>query len=348
MTQNNLGVALMSLGERLEGEAGIDALRDSEKAFRQSLEVHIRHGSAQAWAITQNNLGVGLSSLGKKLEGKVGVNALREAEKAFRQALEVYTRESSARYWATSNYSMGVNSVAIAARTENPEKSEHLKRAVGAFENSLLVFSRESSSERWTSIKILLAQAYRDLNDFKNSIAIYKELLSADQDNKNAYQNLGSIYHEAIFDYAASFELHKNWLARHPEDAAAQANFSENHFTTGRFVECGNQINKLLTNSEVPASSKIALRGIEIASLVNKGKKKVIQEKLEILIAEVSKEPKEFKVVWRFNGSKNYIGQSKELAKYKGWLEKLFDAIKGPDRDAIIAALTQVKVEFKK
>jgi tetratricopeptide (TPR) repeat protein len=289
-----------------------------------------------------------LSNLGERLEGEAGADALRESEKAYRQALEVYTRQSSAQYWATSSFSMGINCVRLAERTENPEKFDHLKRAAGAFENSLLVFSRESSPERWALIKSVLAQVYRELGNFKNSIVIYTELLSADQNNKNAYQNLRSIYHEAVFDYAASFELHKNWLPKHPEDVSAQADFAENNFTTGRFIECGIQINKLLMNSEVPASSKIALRGIEIASLVSKGKKKVIQEKLEVLIAEVSKEPKEFKVGWSFNGSKNYIGQNKELAQYKDWLEKLFDAIKSPDRDTIIAALTQVKAEFKK
>jgi hypothetical protein len=64
------------------------------------------------------------------------------------------------------------------------------------------------------------------------------------------------------------------------------------------------------------------------------GKKKKINEKLEVVIAEVSKEPKEFKVGWSFDGSKNYVGQSKEFVKYKDWLERLFDAINAPDRDA--------------
>jgi tetratricopeptide (TPR) repeat protein len=348
MTQYNLGMMLSSLGVRVNGDVGFDTLRESEKAYRQALEVFTRQSSAQNWAAAQTNLGTVLGVIGVRLKGEAGIRTLRESEKAYRQALEVFTRQNSVEDWARLNLSIGLNCINIAARTNSPEKFEELKEGVAAFENLLLVVAKESSSERWAYIKSILAVIYIELNDFRNSAAIYAELLIATPDNRDAYERLGNIYHETLFDYASAFELHKNWLANHPEDISAQADFAENHFTTGRFMEGGIQINKLLTNSEVPASSKAALRVIEIASLLATGKKKKINEKLEILIAEVSKEPKEFKVGWSFNGSRNYIGQSKELAKYKSWLEKLFDAIKSHDRDAIIAALTQVKEEFKK
>jgi tetratricopeptide (TPR) repeat protein len=112
-------------------------------------------------------------------------------------------------------------------RVGGSEKFEHLNRAAGAFENAILVFTRESSVAKWTSIKRTLAQVYFELTDFKNSTATYAELLSADPNDKNAYQDLGHIYHEIIFDYAAAFELHKNWLAKHPEDISAQTDFAE-------------------------------------------------------------------------------------------------------------------------
>ena len=56
-TQNNLGNALMSLGEH---ESGTARLEEAASAFREALKERTRERVPLDWAATQNNLGLAL------------------------------------------------------------------------------------------------------------------------------------------------------------------------------------------------------------------------------------------------------------------------------------------------
>src|SRR5437764_9219486 len=62
-TQNNLGNALGSLGER---ESGTARLEEAVTAFRDALKERTRERVPLDWALTQNNLGVALLGLGER------------------------------------------------------------------------------------------------------------------------------------------------------------------------------------------------------------------------------------------------------------------------------------------
>jgi hypothetical protein len=59
-TQNNLGNALQSLGERQGGSEAARHLAEAVEAFRLALTVFTRDDLPQQWATTQNNLGIAL------------------------------------------------------------------------------------------------------------------------------------------------------------------------------------------------------------------------------------------------------------------------------------------------
>ena len=61
MTQNNLGNALQTLGER---ESGTGRLEESVAAYRAALEEQTRERVPLDWAMTQNNLGNALLEAG--------------------------------------------------------------------------------------------------------------------------------------------------------------------------------------------------------------------------------------------------------------------------------------------
>ena len=65
-TQNNLGTALATLGER---ESGTKRLEQAVKAFLAALEVRTRKRVPLQWAATQNNLGNALQTLGERDNG---------------------------------------------------------------------------------------------------------------------------------------------------------------------------------------------------------------------------------------------------------------------------------------
>jgi hypothetical protein len=64
--QNNLGNALLTLGER---ETGTARLEEAVAAFRAALEERTRERVPLDWAMTQNNLGIALAALGEREAG---------------------------------------------------------------------------------------------------------------------------------------------------------------------------------------------------------------------------------------------------------------------------------------
>ncbi|MEM7729963.1 MAG: tetratricopeptide repeat protein, partial [Pseudomonadota bacterium] len=86
-TQNNLGNALLSLGER---ESGTARLEQAVAAYRAALKDYTRERVPLGWAMTQNNLGNALRTLGKR---ESGTARLEQAVAAYRAALQERTRE---------------------------------------------------------------------------------------------------------------------------------------------------------------------------------------------------------------------------------------------------------------
>ncbi len=83
MTQNNLGTALRSLGER---ESGTERLEEAVDAYRAALQEWTRERVPLQWATTQNNLGTALLTLGVADPDRA---KLEEARRAVNAAFEV-------------------------------------------------------------------------------------------------------------------------------------------------------------------------------------------------------------------------------------------------------------------
>ena len=115
-TQNNLGIALWALGERLGGPEGLRRLSEAVEAYRQALTVHTRDDLPQDWAMTQNNLGIALWALGERLGGPEGLRRLNEAVEAYRQALTVRTRDDLPQDWARTQNNLGTALRALGER----------------------------------------------------------------------------------------------------------------------------------------------------------------------------------------------------------------------------------------
>jgi tetratricopeptide (TPR) repeat protein len=91
-TQNNLGNALLKLGER---ESGTGRLEEAVAGYREALKERTRERVPPDWATTQNNLGNALLKLGER---ESGTGRLEEAVAAYREALKEWTKEA-APYW---------------------------------------------------------------------------------------------------------------------------------------------------------------------------------------------------------------------------------------------------------
>ena len=101
MTQNNLGLALCSLGQR---ESGTAHLEEAVVAFREALQERTRARVPLDWAMTQLNLGNALLKLGER---ESGTARLEEAVTAYREALQENTRTRVPLQWAMTQNNLG-------------------------------------------------------------------------------------------------------------------------------------------------------------------------------------------------------------------------------------------------
>ncbi len=95
MTQNNLGSALASLGER---ESGTARLEEAVAAYRAALTERTRERVPLLWAGTQQNLAIVFRVLATRSIGDARVAYLRDALAAVDGALEVYRAGNAAFY----------------------------------------------------------------------------------------------------------------------------------------------------------------------------------------------------------------------------------------------------------
>jgi tetratricopeptide (TPR) repeat protein len=252
------------------------------------------------------------------------------------------------RIWAVTHNNLGITLTNLGERRAGEERARLLAQAVEAFKMALTARTREQFQQPWAKTQNNLCNAYFLLKDWGNAARCYQDVLALDPDYEEAYQKASGIAHEVVFSFTESFELKRRWLERHPDDLSAQADFAEDHFTTGRFGECEKRIAAVLTNPKLRASSNAALRMIDVANSLALGKAEAVPRKLDELIELVSNQPENFRITWIFNGTLHFISQHERLAPHREWLNQLFAAAKAGERDAIVKALRDAKGTFKK
>ncbi len=170
MTQNELGNALQTLGEREGSQA---RLAEAVAAFRAALEVNTRVAMPAQWATTQNHLGLVLLTLGER-EGNPA--RLAEAVAACRLALDVHTRDETPAEWAMTQNNLGIALQALGEREGSPTR---LTEAVTAFRAALEVRTRQAMPADWAAIQNNLGAALQTLGEREGNSARLKEAVAA-------------------------------------------------------------------------------------------------------------------------------------------------------------------------
>ncbi len=154
--QNNLGLALWTLGER---EPGRGRLEEAAIAFRQALEVRSRDRAQLDWATIHNNLGnvlVALSDRGDHAKW------LEQAVSSYRLALLAFTRQSAPADWAMTQHNLGT---ALMKWGEREPGSEKLLQAVSAFRLALEERPRSQQPLEWAMTQNNLGNALSTLGE---------------------------------------------------------------------------------------------------------------------------------------------------------------------------------------
>ena len=139
-TQNNLGNALQTLGERQSRSA---TLERAVEAYEAALLELTRERVPLGWAQIQNNLGAALQTLGER---ESDTATLERAVLASEAALLERTRERVPLDWAATQNNLGTALGTLGGRESG---TDALDRAVQAFEATLLEWTRERVPLNW-------------------------------------------------------------------------------------------------------------------------------------------------------------------------------------------------------
>ncbi len=274
------------------------------------------------------------------------LSQLKEAEGFLQHTKKYPLFERDREQWLRIQITMG-DVLHDFASFDTPRYRKYLKDAKRLYEETLIACTPEGFPIAWADLMYGASRTYSRLNNPLEAKRLLLELLEHDPKDWDALDSLSSIYHERLFDFAGSFEALTKLRNMQSDDLKTQTNFAENHFTTGRFEECAVLINILLANADVDEDEKIALRAIEIGSLIGSGKTNEVLAKLDLLIKELQRHPPNCYIVWQFDGATYFARRHATTAPFSGWLKSLFDALGKKDRDSILKALQAVRSKFK-
>jgi tetratricopeptide (TPR) repeat protein len=346
MTQHNLGSALHERGTRSDGPEALRLLGEAVAAYRQALIVRTREQLPALWAVTQNNLGNALQAQATRTKGSEATRLLDEAVTAYRQALLVFTREQRPQMWAMTKHNLGSALQEEASRSQGPGANRLFEEAVTAYQEALLVWTREQRPQQWAMAQNNLARAYFNLKEWTSAAQLYENVLEVHPDFRPAYERARFLEHDVLFNYQRAFKLSQSWLQQNPSDLPAAADFAEKHFTTGSFAESERRISSLLSDVTVEARIKIPLLAIEVANLIALKRSTEVPATMKNLVELLETQPADFKLQWSFEGTKHFISQTQQLAANKDWLLRLFGAMAGENRDAIIKEVKVASESF--
>src|SRR5690349_371107 len=155
-TQNGLGLALWSLGER---EAGTERLEEAVAVYRLALKEQTYERAPLGWAKVQVNLGNALVRIGER---ESGTERLDEGVVAYRLALQEMTREREPFGWALVQMNLAL---ALARLGEREGGTWRLEEGVAASRLALQEWTRERVPLNWALVQINLGNALTRLGE---------------------------------------------------------------------------------------------------------------------------------------------------------------------------------------
>ena len=169
-TQNNLGIALATLGARESGTARLD---QAVGAYRAALLEWTRDRVPLDWAATQNNLGNALATLGARESGTARLN---QAVEAYRAALLERTRDRVPLDWAMTQNNLGLALQTLGARESGTAR---LDQAVEAYRAALLEWTRDRVPLDWAMTQNNLGGALATLGERESGTARLDQAVEA-------------------------------------------------------------------------------------------------------------------------------------------------------------------------
>jgi len=261
MTENDLGVALKTLGER---QAGTGLLDEAASAFRSATEEMTRDDAPLQWAMARNNLGATLEALGAR---ETGTARLEEAATVYRDVLKEFAGEK--RQWATAQNNLG-GVLTLLGQLETG--TARLAEAVAAYHEALTEFTREGAT---------LEQAMT-----QNNLGIALQALALRQGDAAPLEEAVAAYRAALQEFTRERTPLK-WAAAQSNLGGALAALGAQENGTTRLDEAVSAYREALkeqTHERSPlqwAANQVSLASVHIALFAKDRQPRHLDDALE-------------------------------------------------------------------
>jgi tetratricopeptide (TPR) repeat protein len=177
--QNNLGIILSDLGERLAGEMGNSLLSGAVRAYRRALDCCSRAEQPLVWAAVQNNLGAVLNTWASRTRPEMAIPLLTEACATYLSALEIRTRELFPQEWAETQSNLGNVLQEQGALAIGEDSLKFFRKAESAYRCALEVRVREYFPQTWAMTTVNLGNILVQLANVERGAAVHRLLVEA-------------------------------------------------------------------------------------------------------------------------------------------------------------------------
>ena len=159
-----------------------------------------------------------------------------------------------------------------------------------------------------------------------------------DQALRSSYEEAAPLLEDAAEAWQHTIEVHTQELQ--PRFWSNTQNNLGNVYTIlGQYDEAVARFNDCLLPRPDYQEGQIALKAVQIASLLVEGQTQTLVTALEALIDQLSGQSGEIHMEWPLKGAEIFIGQNESLAPHQEWLEQFFVAVQAESREAIVAGL---------
>ena len=228
-------------------------------------------------------------------------------------------------------------------RTGGEAGARLLAEAVEAYRAVLEVRTRNALPQQWAETQSNLAETYYALEDWINAKECYVNVLKLYPRDETAYQHVGFILHEYLFQFERAYNWYFIWVNdMGNDDLLSLSNLVENNFTTGRFGNAEVLLSQILPDIKPDDDLYGLLNAIEILILIAQNKIDIVQSKLKSFAAFVKKQPENYSIEWTFDGTKHFISNNNKLSAHKDLMLSFIVAVEAKNRNDMLQGLNAV------
>jgi hypothetical protein len=284
-TEWDLGEALLLDGKRTGGAAGLDLLAKAAAANRSALEVYTATGDPERWARAEANLSEALAGEGFQTGGDQGLDDLKQAADADRAAMQVFSKDAAPQVWVILDENMGADLATLGRKSSGPQGADYTKQAADA----------------WNAAMEL---------DGKNPVL---------------NENLSSIYHEDLMDFAKAYDLIAE-AAQEDPSPSNKLNLAEASLTDSKFQECIDTLHSIDAAQINPAETP-AMQTLLLACEWGAGDKAAAQTAAGFVAFKAGMA----KSGWVTKGDRTYLASAPQFSANRAAWIKLFQSLEDGD-----------------